>query len=198
MSRYAGSPTSPLGGEPGPSASRAGRDGHVRIVVTGATGSAGTALLRDLASDSNHEVVGVARRLPDSRQPPYDIAEWVQCDIGSPDAGRTLREVCDGADTVVHLAWAVHPRTDEPPRHRTNVTGSRVQPRQGGSRRSPRRLSWCTPTTSRQRCERSSIAGYTPAGSGWPTRCPRCRRSGPGSSWAGSRGTTPLARWRSW
>lgn len=98
----------------------------MRVVVTGATGSAGTALLRNFTAGSHHDVVGVARRLPDTRYPPYDAAEWVRCDIGAPDAGPTLREVCVGADSVVHLAWAIQPSIAEPPRHRTNVQGSRA------------------------------------------------------------------------
>jgi nucleoside-diphosphate-sugar epimerase len=37
-----------------------------------------------------------------------------------------LRRVFDGADAVVHLAWAIQPRTDEPAMHRTNLRGSRA------------------------------------------------------------------------
>lgn len=97
----------------------------MRIVVTGASGSAGTSLLRRLGY-ARHEVVGIARRLPDTRRAPYDAADWVQCDIGSPGAGATLRRVFDGADAVVHLAWAIQPRADEPSMDRTNLRGSRA------------------------------------------------------------------------
>ena len=37
----------------------------MRIVITGATGSLGTALLRRLLADGEHDVVGLARRPPD-------------------------------------------------------------------------------------------------------------------------------------
>jgi UDP-glucose 4-epimerase len=93
----------------------------MKVVITGASGNVGTALLRALAGE---ELVGVARRCPDTAAAPYSSARWVTCDLGAADAPSVLRAVCAGADAVVHLAWAVHPRSAEPAMRRTNATGS--------------------------------------------------------------------------
>lgn len=79
----------------------------MKIVVTGATGSLGTGLLRRLAG-TPHEVVGVARRTP-PRQGPYAAADWVGLDLAADDARARLAEVLAGADACVHLAWAFQP-----------------------------------------------------------------------------------------
>jgi nucleoside-diphosphate-sugar epimerase len=94
----------------------------MKVVVTGASGSVGTALLRSPATE-DWQVVGVARR-PPAPVRPYDRAEWVACDVGAPGAEDVLTEVCADATAVVHLAWAIQPRTDEPDQRRTNVTGT--------------------------------------------------------------------------
>ncbi len=102
----------------------------MRVVVVGATGNAGTALLRALAEEPEvTSVVGIARRLPDREASPYDVAEWAALDIASeePDdvvVGR-LAEVFRGADAVVHLAWLVQPNRDRDLLRRTNVDGTR-------------------------------------------------------------------------
>ena len=58
----------------------------MRIVVTGATGNVGTALLRSLAADERvEEIVGIARRLPDWQNP---RTRWVRADVG-----RSITEV---------------------------------------------------------------------------------------------------------
>ncbi|MEU8417946.1 NAD-dependent epimerase/dehydratase family protein [Amycolatopsis japonica] len=93
----------------------------MKIVVTGASGNIGTALLRAL---KGHEVIGVARHRPDTTVAPYSSARWVQQDVGANDAWEALTQVFDGADAVVHLAWAIHPRADDPAMRRTNVAGS--------------------------------------------------------------------------
>ncbi|WP_298178070.1 NAD-dependent epimerase/dehydratase family protein [Saccharomonospora sp.] len=95
------------------------------VVVTGATGNVGTALLRQLSTTNDIRVTGVARRIPEPDTEPYRHARWVSCDLGEPDAVDTLTTALDGADAVVHLAWAIHPRRDEPSLWRTNVTGTR-------------------------------------------------------------------------
>jgi nucleoside-diphosphate-sugar epimerase len=81
----------------------------VRIVITGASGNIGTALLRRLAGDPAHELVGVVRRPPSAAGPPYDGVEWVPIDLAEPDAEQRLAPVVRGADAVVHLAWGFQP-----------------------------------------------------------------------------------------
>ncbi|HEX6344266.1 NAD-dependent epimerase/dehydratase family protein [Umezawaea sp.] len=90
------------------------------VVVTGASGSIGTALLERLGGD----VVGVARRVPDETAPPYARARWVRCDLAAPTADALLREVFAGARAVVHLAWAVQPDRHDRPMRDTNLDGT--------------------------------------------------------------------------
>ncbi|WP_367129851.1 NAD-dependent epimerase/dehydratase family protein [Saccharothrix sp. HUAS TT1] len=87
----------------------------MRVVVTGASGNVGTALRRVL---TDHTVVGVARRVPPG------ATGWVSCDIGAPAAEDVLARAFEGADAVVHLAWAIQPTSGEPDMRRTNITGS--------------------------------------------------------------------------
>ncbi|HLL69156.1 MAG TPA: NAD-dependent epimerase/dehydratase family protein [Micromonosporaceae bacterium] len=98
----------------------------MRIVVVGASGNAGTALLRRLQRESDVEIVGVARRPPESAQAPYDAVRWHHCDIGTPGAVPGLQALFTGADAVVHLAWQIQPSHDQAVLHRTNVGGSRA------------------------------------------------------------------------
>ena len=96
----------------------------MRIVIVGATGNVGTALLRRLARESDIDVAGVVRRVPDRPESPYDAVDWHACDIGAPDAPARLAQVFAGADAVVHLAWQIQPSHDQRVLHRTNVIGS--------------------------------------------------------------------------
>ncbi|WP_091090709.1 NAD-dependent epimerase/dehydratase family protein [Micromonospora nigra] len=97
----------------------------MRIVVVGASGNAGTALVRRLRRERAVEIVGVARRLPgQDAGEPYDQVEWHSCDIGAPGAADQLAGVFAGADAVVHLAWQIQPSHDQRVLHRTNVGGS--------------------------------------------------------------------------
>ncbi|WP_089803251.1 NAD-dependent epimerase/dehydratase family protein [Cellulomonas sp. KH9] len=103
----------------------------MRVVVVGASGNVGTAVLRRLAADTTvTSVVGVARRTPQARPPaPYDTATWVACDIGAPEAEEQvvtdLARAFAGADAVVHLAWAIQPSHDRARLRSTNVVGAR-------------------------------------------------------------------------
>ena len=100
----------------------------MRIVVTGATGNLGTALLRALAADlPEAEVVALARRAPDpDTRAGADVAapprtEWVERDLRHDELGPVL----ESADAVVHLAWAFHPTRDPEETWQTNVVGTR-------------------------------------------------------------------------
>src|ERR671932_434509 len=90
----------------------------MRVVVIGASGNVGTAVLRALArEDRVREVVGVARRVPGT---PAPKTTWAQADISRDDVEPLVR----GADCVVHLAWLIQPSRDESVTHATNVEGS--------------------------------------------------------------------------
>jgi nucleoside-diphosphate-sugar epimerase len=81
----------------------------MRIAITGASGNIGTALLRRLsAAAGGHQVVGIARRIPDSGAPYSDVS-WHSLDLADPDAATKLATAFAGVDTVVHLAWGFQP-----------------------------------------------------------------------------------------
>ncbi len=90
----------------------------MRVVITGATGNVGTALIRALLADEAvAEIVGIARRAPAVRPPK---TTWHALDVASDDLGPAF----EGADAVVHLAWAIQPSRDPRALWRTNVVGS--------------------------------------------------------------------------
>lgn len=95
----------------------------MRIVIVGASGNVGTALLRRLAGE-DVELVGIARRPPTDAGPPYDAVEWVADDIGSPGSEARLANAFRGAGAVIHLGWQIQPSHDRALLRRTNVTGS--------------------------------------------------------------------------
>lgn len=81
----------------------------MRIVITGATGNVGTALLTRLGT-ARHELVGISRRPPPTAALPYVRAEWHAIDVGASNARTRLEDVFAGADAVVHLAWQWYAR----------------------------------------------------------------------------------------
>src|SRR3954449_2469732 len=90
----------------------------MRVVVTGATGNVGTALLSALGPDERvGEVIGLARRRPALELPKVT---WREADICKAD----LRALFTGADAVVHLAWLIQPSRDEATTRAVNVEGS--------------------------------------------------------------------------
>lgn len=91
----------------------------MRVVITGATGNCGTALVKRLSADPEiTAIVGVARRTP--RWSPAKTS-WVSADIGVDD----LAPVFARADAVVHLAWQMQPSHNLRQLLQTNVHGSR-------------------------------------------------------------------------
>ncbi|NUT48163.1 MAG: NAD-dependent epimerase/dehydratase family protein [Saccharothrix sp.] len=94
----------------------------MRVVVTGASGNLGTALLRRLADEPGVVAHGISRR-PPRTEPPYDIG-WTPVDISRDGAEEPLTEAFRDADAVVHLAWRIQPGHDERTLYRTNVAGS--------------------------------------------------------------------------
>lgn len=101
----------------------------MRIVITGASGNAGTALLRRLQREDAQrpgglELVGVSRRAPDTAKAPYSGVEWHAVDVGQDGQFGRLTRAFAGADAVVHLAWQVQPNRDLAVLRRTNVTGT--------------------------------------------------------------------------
>ncbi|MEV7575138.1 NAD-dependent epimerase/dehydratase family protein [Pseudarthrobacter sp. NPDC089323] len=102
----------------------------MRIAITGASGNAGTALLRNLQGHlakkpGSLQVVGMSRRRPDTTREPYSGVEWHTVDVGLERDKPRLEAALRGVDVVVHLAWQIQPNRDLEQLYRTNVTGTR-------------------------------------------------------------------------
>lgn len=98
----------------------------MRIAVVGATGNAGTAVLRELAGhDKVESILGIARRLPNRDLEPYRHADWHTADVQFPEVRAELAEVFAGCDAVIHLAWLIQPNKERDLLRRTNVDGTR-------------------------------------------------------------------------
>jgi UDP-glucose 4-epimerase len=96
----------------------------MRIVITGASGNVGTALLRRLIeTDRGHELVGVVRR-PPKPVGVYQGVQWHGLELADPRAADQLRVILEGADAVVHLAWGFQPTRNTEYLHRQGVGGS--------------------------------------------------------------------------
>jgi UDP-glucose 4-epimerase len=97
----------------------------VRVVVTGASGNVGTAVLTRLHEATEVDsIIGIARRRPDESVKPYADVAWHSVDIGDRDSAGALRQAFAGADAIIHLAWALQPNHDEAIMRRTNVFGT--------------------------------------------------------------------------
>src|SRR3712207_7707279 len=98
----------------------------LKVAVTGASGTVGTALLRRLTAPGSGvaEVRGLARRQPPSIAP-YDGVQWHLADLGETRSDHELTRFLDGADAVVHLTWALQPGRQPERLHRVNVDGTR-------------------------------------------------------------------------
>ena len=95
------------------------------VAVTGASGNLGTALLRRLTAPGSGvaEVRGLARRRPPDTAP-YDGVRWYLADLGKEASDEVLPGFLDGADAVVHLAWALQPGRRPDDLRRVNVEGT--------------------------------------------------------------------------
>jgi nucleoside-diphosphate-sugar epimerase len=92
----------------------------MKVVVLGASGNAGTALLRALDAEPRvEEVVAAARRPPGLWHSAKTV--WRSVDV----AADPLAPVLAGADAVVHLAWLIQPSRDREQTRAVNVGGSR-------------------------------------------------------------------------
>ena len=128
-SRPAPSPRTPrASSDPNPAGRRAavvgatsgGQQMGMRVVVTGATGNVGTALVRALQNEpAIQEIIAVARRTPTPAL--GERVRFVAADVARDD----LEPIFQGADAVVHLAWLIQPGRDESITSRVNVEGSR-------------------------------------------------------------------------
>lgn len=101
----------------------------MKVVVVGATGNVGTAVLRALQDTAEvTEVVGVARRLPGRDAEPYSGCGWESVDIAAAstadDVVQELTRIFEGADAVVHLAWLIQPNNRRELLRRVNVEGT--------------------------------------------------------------------------
>lgn len=101
----------------------------MKVVVVGASGNVGTAVLRALGEAPDiTDVVALARRVPKmTPPPPYDVARWTSVDVGAANKAEvvsTLARAMEGADAVIHLAWAIQPNHDRERLRRTNLMGT--------------------------------------------------------------------------
>jgi UDP-glucose 4-epimerase len=94
----------------------------MRVVITGASGNVGTALIRRLLAAGGYDVVGLARRVPDYGS--LDGPQWVSVDLSSRECGFALQRVIRGADAVVHLAWGFQPSHQVPYLEAVGVGGT--------------------------------------------------------------------------
>lgn len=97
----------------------------MKVVIIGASGNIGSALIRELASHDHTRdgIVGVARRIPEVTPHATELASvrWESADVARDD----LDPILAGADVVVHLAWLVQPSHHPDVTWQTNAVGTR-------------------------------------------------------------------------
>lgn len=97
----------------------------MRVVVTGASGIVGSALLRALTG-RGHDITAVCRRLPTSPGAPgrAERVTWLSHDLADRSRDSRLPELVRGADSVVHLAWGLQPMHNRGHLRRVDLGGS--------------------------------------------------------------------------
>ncbi|NJQ06404.1 NAD-dependent epimerase/dehydratase family protein [Streptomyces lonarensis] len=94
----------------------------LRVVVVGATGNIGSAVVEALGRDDRiGSVLGIARR-PTSWRPAG--TDWETADIGAHGSVPDLVDAFRGADVVIHTAWLIQPSRDTAVTWATNVLGT--------------------------------------------------------------------------
>jgi nucleoside-diphosphate-sugar epimerase len=98
----------------------------MKVLVVGASGNVGSAVLRRLAREpAVTEIVGVCRRIPSATaDPPFGGVEWRSIDVADHGATVALSDAARGAQVVIHLAWQIQPSHDQARLRRTNVQGT--------------------------------------------------------------------------
>ena len=91
----------------------------MRVVVVGASGNVGTSLLGALANEPGG--VGARRRAAPAEGGASRRSSGASADI----VRSPLEPLFEGADAVVHLAWAIQPARDQETVRAINVDGSR-------------------------------------------------------------------------
>ena len=107
----------------------------MRVVVTGATGNLGTAVMHALSMEPRVDsILGLSRRRPALDVPK---AQWAEVDVGRPGAEQELLGALAGADAVIHLAWRIQSARDSDDMHQVNVAGTEALLRAVAEARTP-------------------------------------------------------------
>lgn len=94
----------------------------MKVVVIGASGNIGSAVLREITSDGANDVLAVARRRPVVPAATAQASvEWRAADVATDD----LVSLVEGAEAVVHLAWKFQPTHRPEVTWATNAVGTR-------------------------------------------------------------------------